>query len=67
MKRLAICVCIVLGWSFASVMIGTPLLARSKNTGELAFAIMWGVTMLCCAALGGLGCAGVYREERHHK
>ena len=62
MKRLAVCLWMVVAYSALAGKVPAIFLTCARNTGDLAFYLLWFAAVAVFALLGGMGCASVYQE-----
>lgn len=66
MKRLALCLWLVVAYSALAGTVPAIFLARARATDDLTFYGLWFASVLVFALLGGMGCASVYRKEQQY-
>lgn len=63
MKRLALCLWLIVAYSALAGTVTAIFLARARNTGEVEMYALWFAGVAVFALLGGMGCASVYAKE----
>ena len=63
MKRLALCLWLVVAYSALAGTVPAIFLARARATGEVEFFALWFAGVAVFALLGGMGCASVYARK----